>query len=85
MDKKIRELIGRMTLDEKASLCSGLNHWETKPVERLAIPSVMMSDGPHGLRKQEQDPDHLAPFGKCAGHMLSHGVGACLHLEQGSA
>jgi len=47
----IKEIISKMTLEEKAGLCSGLNFWETKPVERLGIPSIMMTDGPHGLRK----------------------------------
>ena len=44
-----------MSLEEKASLCSGLGFWYTKPIERLGIPSIMMTDGPHGLRKQEKD------------------------------
>lgn len=48
-----------MTLEEKAGLCSGLDSWHTKPVERLGVPSVMVSDGPHGLRKQDQQGDHL--------------------------
>ena len=48
-----------MTLEEKASLCSGEDFWHTKAVERLGIPAMMMSDGPHGLRKQEQEGDHL--------------------------
>ena len=48
-----------MTLEEKASLCSGLDFWHTKPIERLQIPSVMLSDGPHGLRKQATEGDHL--------------------------
>ncbi len=42
-----------MTLEEKAGLCSGKTMWHTKSVERLGIPSVMVSDGPHGLRKQD--------------------------------
>lgn len=50
----IREIGSKLTLEEKASLCSGLNLWETKPIERLGIPSVMMTDGPHGLRKQSE-------------------------------
>jgi len=41
-----------MSTEEKAGLCSGLDFWHTKPVERLGVPSVMVSDGPHGLRKQ---------------------------------
>ena len=48
-----------MTLEEKAGLCSGADFWHTKPVERLGIPEVMMADGPFGLRKQEQEGDHL--------------------------
>jgi beta-glucosidase len=48
-----------MTLEEKAGLCSGFDFWNTKAVERLGIPSIMMTDGPHGLRKQEGDSDHL--------------------------
>ncbi|QHQ63232.1 glycosyl hydrolase [Anaerocolumna sedimenticola] len=57
--EKIRELISQMTLEEKASLCSGADFWHTKAVERLGIPAVMVSDGPHGLRKQADEGDHL--------------------------
>ncbi|WP_418789190.1 glycoside hydrolase family 3 C-terminal domain-containing protein [Paenibacillus agilis] len=48
-----------MTLEEKASLMSGANFWNTKAVERLNIPSIMLTDGPHGLRKQGGKADHL--------------------------
>ncbi|WP_304458231.1 glycoside hydrolase family 3 C-terminal domain-containing protein [Alicyclobacillus sendaiensis] len=47
-----RYLVPHLTLEEKASLCSGLNFWQTKPVERLGIPSLCMTDGPHGVRLQ---------------------------------
>lgn len=57
--EKITELISKMTLEEKAGLCSGADFWHTKGIERLGIPSVMVSDGPHGLRKQEDEADHL--------------------------
>ncbi len=57
--KRINELVSKMTLEEKASLCSGLDFWHTKGIERLGIPSVMLADGPHGLRKQEDAADHL--------------------------
>lgn len=56
---KFKNLISQMTLEEKAGLCSGLDFWHTKGVERLGIPSEMVSDGPHGLRKQDQAADHL--------------------------
>ncbi len=55
----IKELVSKMTLEEKAGLCSGLDFWHTKPVERLGVPAVMVSDGPHGLRKQDEEADHL--------------------------
>nr|AMC37202.1 glycosyl hydrolase [Alicyclobacillus sp. A4] len=48
-----QEQIAQMTLEEKASLCSGLNLWQTKPIERLGIPSLCLTDGPHGVRLQK--------------------------------
>lgn len=57
--EKIRDLVSQMTLEEKAGLCSGEDFWHTKAVKRLGIPSVMVSDGPHGLRKQDEAADHL--------------------------
>lgn len=57
--EKLQELIGQMTLEEKASLCSGADFWHTEAIERLQIPAMMVSDGPHGLRKQDQEADHL--------------------------
>ncbi|MDD7460396.1 MAG: glycoside hydrolase family 3 C-terminal domain-containing protein [Treponema sp.] len=55
MSRDIKQLISQMTLEEKASLCSGSSFWDTKAVDRLGIPSVMVSDGPHGLRKMNKD------------------------------
>ncbi|MFC0268131.1 glycoside hydrolase family 3 C-terminal domain-containing protein [Kushneria aurantia] len=51
-------LIAQLTLEEKASLCSGHDFWSTKAIERLAIPAMRLSDGPHGLRVPAGD-DHL--------------------------
>ncbi len=48
-----------MTLPEKASLTSGANFWNTKPIPRLGVRSIMLTDGPHGLRKQGGAADHL--------------------------
>lgn len=59
MKTRIINLISQMTLEEKAGLCSGLDFWFTKGIERLGIPSVMVTDGPHGLRKQKESADHL--------------------------
>lgn len=57
--RDIKSIISQMTLEEKAGLCSGLDFWHTKSVMRLGIPSIMVSDGPHGLRKQSGEYDHL--------------------------
>jgi beta-glucosidase len=55
----IGQIIEMMSLDEKISLCSGADFWHTKSIERIDLPSIMLSDGPHGLRKQELESDHL--------------------------
>ena len=57
--KDIIKLISQMTLEEKASLCSGLDFWHLKGIERLGISSIMVTDGPHGLRKQAGSSDHV--------------------------
>ena len=51
MKRDLKKIISQMTLEEKAGMCSGLDFWHLKSVERLGIPEVMVSDGPHGLRK----------------------------------
>ncbi|MEF2965717.1 glycoside hydrolase family 3 C-terminal domain-containing protein [Paenibacillus sp. M1] len=57
--RDINAIIEQMTLEEKAGMCSGLDFWHLKGVERLGIPSIMVTDGPHGLRKQNESADHL--------------------------
>jgi beta-glucosidase len=59
----ISKLLSEMTLEEKAGLCSGADFWHTKAVERLGLPAVMVSDGPHGLRKQDNSGDHVGLLG----------------------
>ena len=52
-------LVAQMTLAEKADFCSGKDFWHLPGLARLDIPSIMVTDGPHGLRKQGQNADHL--------------------------
>lgn len=59
MKRDVKEIVREMTLEEKAGMCSGKDFWHLKGVERLGIPEVMVSDGPHGLRKQAAEADHL--------------------------
>lgn len=59
MEHNLKELISEMTLEEKAGMCSGFDFWYLKGIDRLGIPGVMVSDGPHGLRKQDENGDHL--------------------------
>jgi beta-glucosidase len=51
--------VSELTLEEKASLCLGSDFWHTAPVDRLGIPAIMVSDGPHGLRAQLEQGDHV--------------------------
>jgi beta-glucosidase len=51
--------LSELTLEEKASVCLGSDFWHTAPVERLGIPRIMVSDGPHGLRTQLEEADHV--------------------------
>ncbi len=53
--QKIEAILKTLTLEEKASLCSGLTSWTTKPVEGKGVPSVFMADGPTGLRKEDRE------------------------------
>lgn len=55
----VKKLVSQMTLEEKAALCQGSDFWHTTAAERVGVPRVMVSDGPHGLRKQDQAGDHL--------------------------
>ncbi len=56
---KYKKVIDEMTLEEKASLMSGKDFWQTRDISRLDIPSIFLADGPHGLRKQAVASDHL--------------------------
>jgi beta-glucosidase len=75
MERDIKLLINDMTLEEKASLCSGLDFWHLKGIERLGIPSIMVTDGPHGLRKQQESADHLGLYNSVPATCFPSAVG----------
>lgn len=58
-NSKLLEKIKEMTLEEKIDLCEGADYWRTRAYEDKGIPSAMMCDGPHGLRKQPLGTDNL--------------------------
>lgn len=49
------EIVNKMTLEQKASFVSGLNYWYLQEAPELGLPKIMMTDGPHGLRKQNTE------------------------------
>ncbi|WP_339185405.1 glycoside hydrolase family 3 C-terminal domain-containing protein [Paenibacillus sp. FSL H8-0317] len=75
MNRDIKQIVKQLTLNEKATLCSGSSFWTTHAIERLDIPSIMMTDGPHGLRKQAGDADHLGLNGSVPSTCFPSAVG----------
>lgn len=73
MSTDIQAIISKMTLEEKAALCTGASHWTTTSVARLGVPEMTVSDGPHGVRRvpdvnsiaQESLPATCFPTASC--------------------
>ena len=63
MELKYQQIISQMSLNEKCYMFSGRDFWLTRRVERVGIKSIMLSDGPHGVRKQEGRGDQLGIHG----------------------
>lgn len=63
MSKRLKhsDIIEKLTLEEKVSLTSGKDFWQTVSIagDETNVPSMFLSDGPHGLRRQAASPDHL--------------------------
>ncbi|MDX6201451.1 MAG: beta-glucosidase, partial [Frankiales bacterium] len=55
----IAALLSGMTVSEKVSLCLGSDFWHTAAVPSAGVERILVSDGPHGLRRQPDDVDHL--------------------------
>ncbi|TLN26013.1 glycosyl hydrolase [bacterium] len=93
MSDPIQTIIERMTLEEKAALCTGASMWTTTPIERLGVPELIVSDGPHGLRhvadvnsiSQESLPATCFPTASCTASTwdveLIHRMGEALAEE----
>ncbi len=75
MSEPISARAADLTLEEKAALTSGADFWTTKSIERVGIPSLMLTDGPHGLRKQGGATDHLGLAGSIPATCFPPAVG----------
>ena len=90
---KITDLIKKMSLEEKAALCTGASAWTTTPIERLGVPELICSDGPHGVRRvadansliSESLPATCFPTASCVASTwdvdLAHAMGQALAEE----
>src|SRR5689334_15832525 len=54
----LKAIIAKMSLEEKAALCTGASPWSSTPLEHLGVPELVVSDGPHGVRRP-MDPNSL--------------------------
>jgi beta-glucosidase len=93
MTNDINSVIVQMTLEEKAALCTGASMWSTTPVERLGVPEMIVSDGPHGVRRepdihamgQKSLPATCFPTASCSASTwdvdLLHQMGAAIGEE----
>jgi beta-glucosidase len=59
MQKEAREIVKVLSLEEKAGLCSGEDFWHLKSIKKAGLQKIMVTDGPHGLRKQTGESDHV--------------------------
>ena len=57
---KLTDLINKMTLEEKAALCTGASPWTTTPIDHLGVPEMTVADGPHGVRRVADVNDFIA-------------------------
>lgn len=91
MELNIKSILEQMTLEEKASMCSGEDIWQLKVIERLNIPRIRLCDGPSGLRLQNDADNHLGV--NASEEMVCYPAGSAaassfdreLMKEQGSA
>ncbi len=59
VDQQVQDLLGQLTLKEKVALLSGRDEWYTVAIERLGIPSLAMTDGPHGVRANQTGEERV--------------------------
>ncbi len=73
MSLDIAATVAQMTLEEKAALCTGRSSWTTTPIDRLGVPALLVTDGPHGIRRARYELAGRNGYPPPVSHRFRHG------------
>ena len=72
---KHADIVNKMSLEQKAAFVSGFDYWHLEEAPELGLPKIMVTDGPHGLRKQNPNGDSVGlPF-QVRKHLIKNWIG----------
>ena len=82
---KHADIVNKMSLEQKAAFVSGFDYWHLEEAPELGLPKIMVTDGPHGLRKQNPNGDSVGLGNSYPGYLLPYRCYFQLLLGRGAA